>query len=105
MQAEKNNAAQAKALIYKYRNQYSGILRSNHDDKFTTEPRKYESDLTNFLKHKFGYEFIFFSGKDKEMPYGYVVIDHNKREVYKGSDLLALKILIANATNKEQSIH
>ena len=37
------------------------------------------------------------------MPYGYVVIDHNKREIYKGSDLLALKILIANATNNEQS--
>ena len=69
------------------------MLRSNHDNKFTTEPRKYESDLTNFLKQKFGFEFIFFSGKDKEMPYGYVVIDHNKREVYKGSDLLALEIL------------
>ena len=37
------------------------------------------------------------------MPYGYVVIDHNSREVYKGSDLVALKILIANATNNEQS--
>ena len=37
------------------------------------------------------------------MPYGYVLIDHNKREVYKGSDLITLKILISNAVNKEQS--
>src|SRR5450432_578070 len=46
--AEKN-ADQIKALIYKYRKQYSGELRCNHDSKFTTEPKKFESDLTNFL--------------------------------------------------------
>ena len=46
--AEKN-ANQIKALIYKYRTQYSGELRCNHDSKFTTEPKKFESDLTNFL--------------------------------------------------------
>jgi hypothetical protein len=97
------NANQIKALIYKYRKQYSGELRCNHDNKFTTEPKKFESDLTNFLKQKFGYDFFFFSGKDKEMPYGYVLIDQNNREVYKGSDLLARKTLIANATNKEHS--
>jgi hypothetical protein len=64
----KNNSAQAKALIYKYRHRYSGILRSNHDDKFTSALKKYESDLTNFLKQKFGFEFIFFSDKDNQMP-------------------------------------
>jgi hypothetical protein len=102
-QSLEKNATQIKTLIYKYRKQYSGELRCNHDNKFTTEPKKFESDLTNFLKQKFGYDFIFFSGKDKEMPYGYVLIVHNKREVYKGSDLLPLKILIANTTSKEQS--
>jgi hypothetical protein len=102
-QSSEKKVNQIKALIYKYRNQYSGKLRCNHDHKFTTEPKKFESDLTNFLKQKFGYDFIFFSGKEKEMPYGYVLIDHKKREVYKGSDLLALKVLITNATIKEQS--
>jgi hypothetical protein len=99
----KNNSSKVKALIYKYGHQYSGILWSNHDDKFTIASKKYESDLTQFLKQKFGFEFIFFSGKDKEMPYGYVLIDHNRREVYKGSELLALKILIADAKNKERA--
>lgn len=96
------NINQIKAIIYKYRKHYSGKLRSNHDDKFTTEVKKFESDLTHFLKQKFGFDFIFFFGKDKELPYGYVLIDHNKREVYKGSDLLKLDFLIADAVNKEK---
>jgi len=97
------NTNQIKAIIYKYRKQYSGTLRSNHDHKFTTEPTKFESDLTNLLKQKFGFDFIFFSGKDKELPYGYVLIDHNRREVYKGSDLLKLDLLISDAANKEKT--
>ena len=95
------NVIQIKSLIYKYRKQYSGELRSNHDNKFTTEAKKYESDLTNFLKQKFGFDFIFFSGKDKDVPYGYVLVDHNKREVFKGSDLLTLDVLIVDAGNKK----
>jgi hypothetical protein len=98
------NTNQIKAIIYKYRKQYSGNLRSNHDDKFTTEAKKFESDLTNFLKEKFGFDFIFFSANDKEIPYGYVLIDHNKRVVYKGSDLLKLDLLIAGAANKEKEL-
>jgi hypothetical protein len=98
------NTNQIKAIIYKYRKQYSGNLRSNHDDKFTTETKKFESDLTNFLKEKFGFDFIFFSAKDKEIPYGYVLIDHNKRVVYKGSDLMKLDILIAGAANKDKEL-
>lgn len=91
------NAAQIKALIHKYRRQYSGELRSNRDNKvkFKTEPKKqlFESDLTNFLKEKFGIDFIFFTGKDKDKPYGYTVIDHNKKEVFKGSEILKLEQL------------
>lgn len=97
----KNNH-QVNAIIYKYRKLYSGKLRSNHDNKFTTEEKKFESDLTNFLKQKFGFDFIFFSGKDKEFPYGYVMIDHNKRKVYKGSDLLKLDFLISVAVCEEK---
>ena len=37
------------------------------------------------------------------MPYGYVLIDHNKREVYKGSDLLKLDLLIADAASKQKA--
>ena len=37
------------------------------------------------------------------MPYGYLLIDYQRREVDKGSDLFGLKILIATATNSEQT--
>ena len=90
------NIKQTKAIIYKYRKQYSGVLRSNHDNKFTTEEKKFESDLTNVLKQKFGLDFIFFTAKDKDKPYGYAIIDHNKKEVYKGSEVIKLDHLITN---------
>ncbi len=96
------NINQTKAIIYKYRKQYSGVLRSNHDNKFTTEQKKFESDLTKILKQKFGLDFIFFTGKDKDKPYGYAIIDHNKKEVYKGSDVIKLDHLIKNSVGDRQ---
>ena len=98
---ERSNATQTKALIYKYKKQYSGKLRSNHDNKFTTEQKKFESDLTVFLKQKFGLDFIFFTGKDKDKPYGYTIIDHHNREVHKGSDVLKLDYLIKDFSRNE----
>lgn len=99
---ERRNTDQIKAIIHKYKNQYSGKLHSNHDHKFTTEQKKYESDLTDFLKQKFGMDFIFFIGKDKDKPYGYMIIDHHNKEVYKGSDVLKLDYLINDSVVKEQ---
>jgi hypothetical protein len=99
---ERRNTNQIKAIIHKYKKQYSGKLHSNHDHKFTTEQKKFESDLTDFLKQKFGMDFIFFTGKDKDKPYGYMIIDHHNREVYKGSDVLKLDYLINDSVVKEQ---
>ena len=99
---ERRNANQIKAIIHKYKKQYSGKLRSNHDHKFTTEKKKFESDLTDFLKQKFGLDFIFFTGKDKDKPYGYTIIDHHNKEVHKGSDILKLDYLITDFVVKEQ---
>lgn len=99
---ESRNTNQIKAQIYKYRKQYPGGLRSNHDNEFTKEQKKFESDLTCFLKEKFGLDFIFFTGKDKDKPYGYTIIDHRSKEVYKGSDVLKLDYLIADSVVKEQ---
>ena len=99
---ERINTNRIKAIIHKYKNQYSGKLRSNHDHKFTTEQKKFESDLTDFLKQKFGMDFIFFTGRDKDKPYGYMIIDHHNREVYKGSDVIKLDYLITDFVIKEQ---
>ena len=43
---------------------------------------------------KFGVQIIF-HGKDGKPPYGYTVIDHSKKMVYKGKDLMPLAEFIA----------
>lgn len=54
---------------------------------------KYDSeDLTHYLKSKMGVELIFHS-KDGKPAYGYTVIDHAQKNVYKGSEIMLLKDL------------
>lgn len=38
-------------------------------------------------------KFVFFVGKGKDKPYGYAIIDHSHKAVYKGSDVLKLDLL------------
>ncbi len=64
-------------------------LPGNRDGKLTG----YQSDLTNLLHEKFGLEFIFHF-KGKNTPYGYTVIDHKMKSVFKGSELMKLNQLI-----------
>jgi hypothetical protein len=56
--------------------------------------------LTRYLHRTFGMEFIFFSSKNHDRPYGYAVIDHAQRTVYKGGDLIRLSQLIGDVPIK-----
>lgn len=85
---------QIRAFIYKYRRWYSPVLRSNKDYKFTDEKLKFNSELTDFLKEKFGLEFIFFAAPGHSKPYGYTLIDHHHQMVFKGSEVFGLNRLI-----------
>lgn len=49
----------------------------------------YTSDLAELFKSKFGIQ-ILFHGKPGKPPYGYTVIDHACRNIYKGGDLMPL---------------
>lgn len=47
--------------------------------------------LQKELRTKFGYEIIFYGDKGK--PTGYTLIDHKNKTIYKGSELVKLKVL------------
>lgn len=88
-----NRTTQIKALIHKYKAQYSPEIVSNKNpDKYTTAKPSYYSALSNHLHKTFGLEFVYFGAKDKE-PYGYTIIDHKEKAVYKGSEIMKLEEL------------
>lgn len=89
-----NNSEQIAALIYKYKKQYAVKLEKENDGKYTTKKKTWQSDLTRFLHQRFGLQFIFFSAKGHEQPYGYTIIDHTNKVVYKGSDVLKMQVLL-----------
>lgn len=65
-----------KAILLKYRG-----LTSNKED------------LNKMLKKKLGISLVFVGKKDT--PYGYMVVDHKNKAVYKGCDILDIKTLLA----------
>lgn len=54
----------------------------------------HSSKLADLLKEKFGVQ-ILFHAKDKKPPYGYTILDHASKTVFKGSEIISLKEFIA----------
>lgn len=75
---------QLKAIILKYQR-----LSTN----------KEELDAT--LKKKFGVNLVFVGKKDT--PYGYMVVDHKEKTVYKGNEILQLKELMKFPSKRNSS--
>jgi hypothetical protein len=93
----KQRAKQLKAIFEKYRQRYSAQLEPQ-DGKL----HKFRSDLADFLRVKLGVELIFHSSNGKP-AYGYTVIDHAQKNVFKGSEVMLLKDLLAPAITYEVS--
>jgi hypothetical protein len=79
---------QLKAIILKYQR-----LSANKEE------------LNATLKKKFGVNIVFVGKKDT--PYGYMLVDHKEKAVYKGNEILQLKELLkfpskSNVSKKEQ---
>jgi relaxase-like protein len=87
------NTAKIKALIYKYRSQYTSKVEVKEPFIHTSAPKVFESELTNYLHKNFGLEFIFFCSKGHDQPYGYTVLDHKNNIAYKGSEIMNLEQL------------
>lgn len=104
-QQNKNRLAQLRAIIEKYRPDFNpelfpetSKLAGGGEGKTTG----YNSELAGMLQRDFGLQ-IFFHAKDGKQPYGYTVIDHAKKAVYKGGDLMPLAEFIKPAP--EEAIH
>lgn len=95
---------QMKAIIRKYRNPYNIVPIQSPKEKYSTAKKEYRTALTEDLYRKFGWQFVFFKNSKHDMPYGYVIIDHNKKVVYKGSDIISLKNLLSPLGNDPECI-
>jgi len=89
--------AQLRAVFAKYRSQYDPAIvhvPAPLPGNRSSAPSGYTSAMAQMLSGKFGVQIIF-HGKDGKPPYGYTVIDHSRKMVYKGKDLMPLAEFIA----------
>ncbi len=80
---EKARRRQLRAILAKYRD--------------TCADRK---ELQSELKRKFGIDLVFFGRQDS--PYGYMIVDHNRKIVFNGAWVLKLDNLLDFATPQER---
>ncbi len=80
---DRQRQRETKALLLKYRN-------------VNTDVQGLQSDL----KKNFGIDLVFFGRKDR--PYGYIIIDHNKKQVLHGGHILKMELLLDFASPEER---
>lgn len=61
----------------------------------------YSSPLSEKLSSSFGLEFVFHFKGDKP-PYGYTILDHSNKQVFKGGDIMALSQFMEASPGKEE---
>ncbi|MNL21113.1 hypothetical protein D3C87_1423880 [compost metagenome] len=101
-QINQTRAKQITALLHKFRMQYNArpipeivpLPGGLHQQKAS-----YTSELAEFLKQNFGIQLIFHGNTGKQ-PYGYTVLDHAKGNVFKGGELMDIKMLTADLSIK-----
>jgi Relaxase/Mobilisation nuclease domain len=81
-----NRKAMLKAILIKYKNTLS------------TEA------LKTYMKEKMGVELIFHQAANQSKPFGYTVIDHAQKQIYKGSEILKMSELIAQTQNHKKAL-
>ncbi|WP_214070055.1 relaxase/mobilization nuclease domain-containing protein [Mucilaginibacter sp. dw_454] len=94
--ADKQRTNQLKAIFEKYRHRYSAALSPatvTLPSGYEKPLHKFRSDLADFLKVKFGLELVFHASEDKP-AYGYTVIDHAQKRVFKGSEIMVMAALL-----------
>jgi len=94
---DRARAAQIKAILIKYAKIYDSTLRPETiplPGRYSKPTGGYTSELATYLREKHGLLLIFHAAENK-LPYGYSLIDNSGKAVYKGSEILPLKELLA----------
>ncbi len=84
---------QLKAVFHKYTEIASTTLIKGRSG--------YSSDFSALLKKKFGINLLFHASGDKP-PYGYTVIDHAGKQVYKGGEIIPLTEMLGKRHTKAE---
>ncbi|WP_286850677.1 MULTISPECIES: relaxase/mobilization nuclease domain-containing protein [Sphingobacterium] len=106
-QEDKERINQLKAIFNKYLVDFEGRLQSvskNLSGNRSGKTIGFQSDFTEFMRQKFGLQFIFHFSEDKD-PYGYTIIDHNSKAVFKGSSIMKLSELTKSPNHKVNLNH
>ncbi|QJD98564.1 relaxase/mobilization nuclease domain-containing protein (plasmid) [Mucilaginibacter robiniae] len=101
---DESRIRQLKAIFEKYSSLADPSLKVIYEPtkyKDDKKPIGYTSDLVQGLKQKFGIDIVF-HGKKGLPPYGYSIIDHNSKAVFKGSDIMPLKLFLDHSRYRKQ---
>lgn len=97
---------QLRAIFAKYRTHHDPAVVPVHSPLpggKTSTLSGYTSKMAQMLSDKFGVQIIF-HGKDGKPPYGYTVVDHSRKMVYKGKDLMPLAEFIGRSEDSSPEI-
>jgi hypothetical protein len=92
---DKKRATQLRKIFCKYLPAHSPrLVPVAVSDYRSGSPLQYTSDFAVFAAKKLRVEIVFHSAEGK-LPYGYSIIDHSGQQVFKGSEVMALKELLS----------
>jgi hypothetical protein len=93
---DQERKTQITAIFHKYAKIYNTALKPNGTPlagEFQKKSNGFTSDFSACLKEKFGIGILFHASADKP-PYGYSVIDHAGKTVFKGGEIMPLKEML-----------
>jgi hypothetical protein len=104
---DNSRTVQLKAIINKYKGRADGTVSVVYEpSKYQNvkKPIRYTSDLAKVLKDKLGLDIVY-HGKKGLPPYGYSIIDHTNKTVFKGGEIMPLKDFIDNRLFEDRKRH
>lgn len=100
-QVNQTRASQITALLHRYKNVHSPVLRLMGEQlpgRFEQVKQEYTSDLAGAMRSMFGIQIIF-HGVGGKVPYGYSVLDHAEGNVFKGGEIMDKDELLSKQVN------